>query len=57
MCFLGHWLWEDGSCYCDEMILNEEDDKVCPECKAGIKEGKCKSELDIVCPTIKENRF
>lgn len=44
MCFLGEWLWDDGICRCDDLITNGENDKVCPECKAGIKEGRCKSE-------------
>jgi len=41
MCYLGNWIWEDGSCYCDEMIVKGEFDKVCPQCKKGIEEGKC----------------
>jgi len=42
MCFLGEWEWDDGICRCDDMIVDEEFDKVCPECKNQIKEGKCK---------------
>lgn len=44
MCFLGEWLWDDGICRCDELIAKGENDKVCPECIAGIKEGRCLSE-------------
>ncbi len=43
MCYLGHWLWKDGSCYCDDMIKEGKMDKVCPECKKGIEEGLCSS--------------
>jgi len=42
MCYLGNWLWDDGSCYCDDMIAKGEFDKVCPQCKRGIEEGFCK---------------
>ena len=42
MCFLGEWIWEDGICRCDDMIAQGQDDKVCPQCKKGLKEGKCK---------------
>ena len=35
MCYLGNWIWEDGSCYCDDMIMKGELDKVCPQCKSG----------------------
>lgn len=41
MCFLGHWIWDDGTCDCDGMIAVGEWDKVCPECKTGIEQGKC----------------
>ena len=43
MCFLGHWLWDDGICRCDDMIAKGEFDKVCPQCVRGIEEGQCKS--------------
>ena len=43
MCYLGEWIWKDGSCKCDEMMRNGEDDKVCPQCKKGLEEGRCKS--------------
>lgn len=44
MCYLGDWIWEDGTCDCDEKIAMAEWDKVCPQCKRGIEEGRCKSE-------------
>lgn len=43
MCYLGDWIWKDGSCHCDEMIAKGEFDKVCPQCAKGIEEGKCNS--------------
>lgn len=46
MCFLGNWIWDDGTCDCDTMIANGEWDKVCPECVHGIEEGLCKSGID-----------
>jgi len=51
MCYLGNWIWKDGSCYCDDMIIKGEFDKVCPECKRGIEEGKCKSTYETRCKT------
>ncbi len=41
MCYLGEWIWDDGYCRCDEMIKKGEFDKVCPQCKKGLEEGKC----------------
>ena len=49
MCFLGHWLWDDGACYCDDMIAKGEFDKVCPQCKNGIELGLCKSTQEDFC--------
>lgn len=49
MCFLGNWIWGDGTCDCDSMILNGKMDKVCPECIKGIKEGKCISTTGEIC--------
>lgn len=49
MCYLGHWIWDDGSCKCDDMIANGEFDSVCPQCKKGIEEGYCKSTNDYQC--------
>lgn len=45
MCYLGDWLWEDGTCDCDGMIVSGQWDKVCPQCGRGIEEGRCKSEI------------
>ncbi|MBD3388348.1 MAG: hypothetical protein GF416_04660 [Candidatus Altiarchaeales archaeon] len=41
MCFMGHWLWDDGICRCDEMIAQRRFDEVCPQCKGDIEEGSC----------------
>jgi hypothetical protein len=41
MCFMGDWIWDDGTCRCDDMIAQGEDDKVCPQCKGGSEEGTC----------------
>jgi copper chaperone CopZ len=43
MCYLGAWAFEEGTCKCEEMIEKGEFDKVCPECKKGIQEGRCRS--------------
>ncbi|MBC7073856.1 hypothetical protein H5T58_00465 [Candidatus Parcubacteria bacterium] len=43
MCYLGDWIFKNGTCQCEEMIAKKEWDKVCPQCTKGIKEGKCKS--------------
>lgn len=43
MCFLGHFIWEDGVCRCDELIAAGRADEVCPQCKRGIEEGRCTS--------------
>ena len=43
MCYLGAWVFEEGTCKCEEMIEKGEFDKVCPECKKGIQEGRCRS--------------
>jgi len=51
MCYLGDWVWEDGNCDCDGKIAMGEWDKVCPQCKKGIKEGKCQSGIG-TCPTV-----
>ncbi len=49
MCYLGHWIWEGGSCYCDDMIAQGKLDKVCPQCKTGIEKGQCKSANEEEC--------
>ncbi len=54
MCFLGNWIWDDGTCDCDTLIIEGDFDRVCPECKSGIKEGRCLSTktLNKTCPVI-----
>ncbi|MAG50705.1 hypothetical protein CL621_03670 [archaeon] len=49
MCYLGNWIWKDGTCDCDGMIAEGELDKVCPQCKRGIEEGLCKSTKEEEC--------
>ncbi len=49
MCYLGDWIWDDGICRCDEMIAQGQDDKVCPQCRKGLEEGKCKYSEDEKC--------
>jgi hypothetical protein len=49
MCFLGHWLWDDGVCRCDEYIANGDFDKACPQCKNGVGEGSCGSSQENTC--------
>ena len=51
MCYLGNWLWQDGTCDCAGMIAQGEWDKVCPQCIKGIKEGRCKVEIG-ACPIL-----
>jgi len=53
MCYLGHWLWEDGICRCDEMIAKGELDKVCPQCGHELESGNCSetSEAETWCET------
>jgi hypothetical protein len=49
MCYLGHWIWENGSCYCDDMIAQGKLDQVCPECQKGANLGICESVSDQPC--------
>lgn len=49
MCFMGNWIWDDGICRCDDMIAQGKDDKVCPQCKRGLEEGKCKYSQEEKC--------
>ena len=49
MCYMGNWLWDDGTCKCDEMIANGEYDKVCPQCARGLEEGLCKYANKSIC--------
>ncbi len=53
MCYLGSWESDDGSCLCDDHAAAGEWDQVCPECKAGMQEGRCQSEQTSTgfCPT------
>ncbi len=41
MCYLGNWIWKDGTCNCDLMIAQGEFDKVCPQCVKGIENSQC----------------
>jgi len=49
MCFLGEWLWDDGSCRCDDEIAKGNFDRVCPECKKNLEKGECSSQVEDVC--------
>lgn len=49
MCYLGNWIWDDGTCDCDAMIAAGEFDSVCPQCKRGIEEGRCTSTIEEPC--------
>jgi len=49
MCYMGDWIWDDGTCDCDDMITKGEFDKVCPQCIKGIEEGKCESTNNKKC--------
>lgn len=51
MCYMGSWIWDDGTCDCDGMIAKGDFDKVCPQCKRGIEEGLCKSSNKASCET------
>lgn len=55
MCYMGNWLWDDGSCYCDDLIMKGEFEKVCPQCIRGIEEGRCISTKTEEC-TIPERK-
>jgi len=43
MCYLGHWIFDKGTCHCDEAIAEGRTEDVCPECKKGIEKGQCSS--------------
>ena len=49
MCYMGDWIWDDGICRCDDMIAQGQYDKVCPQCKKGLEEGRCKYSNDKNC--------
>lgn len=52
MCYLGNWIWDDGTCDCDGMIAKGEMDKVCPQCIRGIEEGRCISTIEGTCSGV-----
>jgi len=43
MCYLGKWIYEKGTCYCDKAIAEGRLDDVCPECKNSDSGGICAS--------------
>jgi len=43
MCYLGNWKFEQGTCFCDKAMGEGRSEDVCPECKKGLEEGRCKS--------------
>lgn len=43
MCYLGHWKFDVGTCFCDDMIKKGRYEDVCPECNKGAEEGICNS--------------
>lgn len=49
MCYLGNWIWEDGTCDCDKMMKEDKFDNVCPQCIRGLEEGRCKSTDEDFC--------
>jgi len=49
MCYLGNWIWEDGTCNCDAMIAQGDFDKVCPQCVKAIEKGECESTESTLC--------
>ncbi len=49
MCYLGHWKFEKGTCYCDKAMREGIEEDVCPECKKGLEEGRCKSVSGQAC--------
>jgi hypothetical protein len=49
MCYLGHWKFKEGTCFCDDAIKEGRDDDVCPECVSGIEKGLCTSSKEKGC--------
>lgn len=49
MCYLGHWKFEKGTCFCDDAIAEGKNEDVCPQCIKGIEEGRCSSANEEVC--------
>jgi hypothetical protein len=43
MCYLGHWKFEKGTCYCDDAIKEGRDEDICPQCIKGLENGECSS--------------
>lgn len=43
MCYLGHWKFDRGTCYCDDAIAEGRDEDVCPECSKALESGACSS--------------
>jgi len=54
MCYLGHWKFDKGTCYCDDAILEGRFDDVCPECVKGIEKGFCSSTVEKGCELDEE---
>jgi hypothetical protein len=54
MCYLGNWKFEKGTCYCDNAIIESKEEDVCPECKKGIEEGFCSSDIEKGCELDEE---
>ncbi len=54
MCYLGHWKFEKGTCYCDDAIREGRDEDICPECVKGIEKGFCKSTKQEECELDKK---
>lgn len=57
MCYLGHWKFEKGTCYCDDAIAEGRNEDVCPECKSGLEKGLCKSVSNYACEFDPEEEF
>lgn len=49
MCYLGHWKFEKGTCFCDDAIAEGRDEDICPECVSGLEEGLCSSIREEAC--------
>lgn len=44
-CLHGEWIWPNGTCLCRQALEKGEFENVCPECKAGLAEGKGIAEI------------
>ena len=49
MCYLGHWKFLKGTCYCDDAIAEGRTEDVCPECVSGLEQGICSSAKEEDC--------